>query len=480
MYLEEIIGKQVFEDLTHEFKARLDRTDIVGWLKTIAGFANNIGGELFIGVEDKTSKLIGFDRKGADNERNFFNNMVNEHLYPRPGITVSFLHYQIREEERYLLVVRVSKESAKPVVLKYNGVPAIYIRREGFTNGASYEEILEMAKRNVSSYDTLSTNEKYNREDFSKLFEAYSYQNDGLELTDKKLISMGFMDKDGYLKNGSFLFSDKMKGKADIQCALYQGINRGDDRIISISKYNGNIIDGIKFAMDFVLSRENHTYIKTGTGRINIDSYLTRSVLEGVVNAFAHRDYSLEGTQIQIDMFSNRLEISSPGSFYLQDKIHLTYDLSSIISKRRNTLICDILVSLKLMEAAGTGFDKIMEDYKDKDDEWRPFVSSYTDHFTLTLPDLTSKGVMEEDDITYPYIEGLNEKNTKKILSFCMYEPLKYSEVASHLMLSDSTYFRKKIVLPLIVNGLLIEKKDKGITKLLSNREKVKKGRDVL
>ena len=47
-------------------------------------------------------------------------------------------------------------------------------------------------------------------------------------------------------------------------------------------------------------------------------------------------------------------------------------------------------------------------------------------------------------------------------------------------MLSDSTYFRKKIVLPLIVNGLLIEKKDKGITKLLSNREKVKKGRDVL
>ena len=63
-----------------------------------------------------------------------------------------------------------------------------------------------------------------------------------------------------------------------------------------------------------------------------------------------------------------------------------------------------------------SGFDKIMEDYKDKDDEWRPFVSSYTDHFTLTLPDLTNKGVMEEDEITYPYVEGLDEKNTKKIL----------------------------------------------------------------
>ena len=72
------------------------------------------------------------------------------------------------------------------------------------------------------------------------------------------------------------------------------------------------------------------------------------------------------------------------------------------------------------------------------------------------------------------------KKIQRRFSLFCMYEPRKYSEVASHLMLSDSTYLRKKIVLPLIVNGLLIEKKDKGITKLLSNREKVKKGRDIL
>lgn len=32
MYLEKIIEKQVFEDLTHEFKTHLDRTYNVGWL----------------------------------------------------------------------------------------------------------------------------------------------------------------------------------------------------------------------------------------------------------------------------------------------------------------------------------------------------------------------------------------------------------------------------------------------------------------
>lgn len=474
MYLEELIGKQVFEDVTHEYKARLDREDVVGWLKTIAGFANNQGGELFIGVEDKTGKLIGFDKTSADNERNFLNNKINEHLFPRPNISITFPSYEIRGTTRYLILVRVSSDSIKPVILKYNSIPAIYIRREGFTNGASYEEIIEMAKQNITGYDVLPTTIKYEKDNFSQLFSAFSSQNDGAILTEKKLQSMGFFDSNMFLKNGSLLFSDNAKGLATIQCSMFKGTNRGDDRIISISKFDGSLLAGIKFAMDFIISRENHTFIKNDFGRKNIDSYPTRAVLEGVVNAFAHRDYTLTGTQIQIDMFSNRLEISSPGSFYLQDKIQVTYDLSNIISKRRNTLICDILVALKLMEAAGTGFDKILEDYKDQEDQFRPFVSSYSDHFTLTLPDLTNRGFIEKANIDFPYIEDVNEEYASQILSFCLTEPKKYSQIASHLMLSDSSYFRSKIVQPLIKGGLLLSKKDKGSTYLIANKEKVK------
>ena len=63
---------------------------------------------------------------------------------------------------------------------------------------------------------------------------------------------------------------------------------------------------------------------------------------------------SLDGTQIQIDMFRNRLEISSPRSFYQGEKIGKTYDLSKIISKRRNELICGMLVKCN-----GCGRDRI-------------------------------------------------------------------------------------------------------------------------
>jgi len=49
----------------------------------------------------------------------------------------------------------------------------------------------------------------------------------------------------------------------------------------------------------------------------------------------------------------------SPGGFYQREKIQKTYDLSSIISKRRNELICNVLVKCNAMEAAGTGFERI-------------------------------------------------------------------------------------------------------------------------
>ena len=90
MFLEEITGEVRLEDKEYECKAILNRDDVIGWLKTVAGFANASGGDFYIGVEDKTNKLIGFDRKSADSERSYFNNQVNEHLNPHPQIKISF------------------------------------------------------------------------------------------------------------------------------------------------------------------------------------------------------------------------------------------------------------------------------------------------------------------------------------------------------------------------------------------------------
>ena len=101
MYLEQLVAISAIEDMNMECKAKLSRNDVVGWLKTIAGFSNAEGGSFFIGVEDKTNKLIGFSRKDADNERNFLNNQINEHLFPRPALRISFIRYEKNGRELY-------------------------------------------------------------------------------------------------------------------------------------------------------------------------------------------------------------------------------------------------------------------------------------------------------------------------------------------------------------------------------------------
>ena len=122
MYLEEIIEDVQLESDKFEAKGVLNRDDVVGWLKSIAGFANASGGELYIGVEDKTNKLIGFDRRNVDNERNYFNNQVNEHLTPRPAMKISFVRYEINGNERFIIKVIVEESAVKPVILKYKNI----------------------------------------------------------------------------------------------------------------------------------------------------------------------------------------------------------------------------------------------------------------------------------------------------------------------------------------------------------------------
>lgn len=195
MTLDEINQGINIESGKMECKARLNRNDIVGWLKTVAGFSNAEGGIFFIGVEDKTNKLIGFDRLDADNERNYFNNIINQHLTPLPNLKIDFIRYEIRGKERFIIKVEVFQAQLKPVILKYKGLPTIYMRRCGFTNGATYEEIINrsIAGKKVQ-YDLMLAGIKYEKEKFSTLFDYYKKENNQ-QLSDKMLSSMGFLTK---------------------------------------------------------------------------------------------------------------------------------------------------------------------------------------------------------------------------------------------------------------------------------------------
>ena len=124
-------------------------------------------------------------------------------------------------------------------------------------------------------------------------------------------------------------------------------------------------------------------------------------------------------------------------------------------------MISSVLVSCNLMEAAGTCFDKIMEEYKGKDETHRPYIYSSSDHFTLVLPDLTymdGVGDHHAPALTFvPVPKGTDYDST--VLSFCYYQAHKVSDIAEHLGISDSTYLRKQVLGNLEEHGYLEKSK---------------------
>lgn len=251
---------------------------------------------------------------------------------------ISFIRYERKGNERFIIRVQIPESVIKPVILKYKNIPSIFMRRDGFTNGATYEEIIEMSvKSKNTQYDILISDKKYEASNFKTLREFYASHNNGKVLTEKALQSMGFYNEEGLLANGVVLFEDNyQEKKTEVQCSVFAGFNKGSERIVTINRFHGNIIAVINYIMEFVTQRMNHLIVKLENTRKNIDAYPQRALFEGVINAVAHRDYFLDGTQIQVDMYKDRLEISSPGSFYRGEKLGKTYDLSGIISKRRN------------------------------------------------------------------------------------------------------------------------------------------------
>nr|VFK36557.1 MAG: Putative ATP-dependent DNA helicase recG C-terminal [Candidatus Kentron sp. SD]VFK39644.1 MAG: Putative ATP-dependent DNA helicase recG C-terminal [Candidatus Kentron sp. SD]VFK78048.1 MAG: Putative ATP-dependent DNA helicase recG C-terminal [Candidatus Kentron sp. SD] len=76
-----------------------------------------------------------------------------------------------------------------------------------------------------------------------------------------------------------------------------------------------------------------------GPARRDIPQYARRAVFEAVVNAVAHRDYSIHGAKIRLHMFADRLEIFSPGAL----PNTLTIETLSLRQVTRNELLTSLL-----------------------------------------------------------------------------------------------------------------------------------------
>ena len=141
---------------------------------------------------------------------------------------------------------------------------------------------------------------------------------------------------------------------AEITGVRYAGPTMSDDFIRE--DIRGVLPDQIRRAEAFVNANMRRGMRIRGMQREEVPEYPISVVREAIVNAVAHRDYSIRGDNIRILMFSDRMEVYSPGRL----PGHVTLD--NIVEERysRNEAIVQVLSEMGFIERLGYGIDRMI------------------------------------------------------------------------------------------------------------------------
>lgn len=141
---------------------------------------------------------------------------------------------------------------------------------------------------------------------------------------------------------------------AEIILVRYSGPTMGDEFLRHDA--SGTLPDQIRQAEAFVTANMRRGMRIKGLTREETTEYPLPVVREAIVNAVAHRDYSIRGEGIRVLMFSDHLEVYSPGRL----PGHVT--LSNLMTERfsRNEAIVQLLSDLGFVERLGYGIDRMV------------------------------------------------------------------------------------------------------------------------
>ena len=150
-------------------------------------------------------------------------------------------------------------------------------------------------------------------------------------------------------------------------------------------------------------------------------------IMKDFTYALAHRDYLIQGSEVHVDMYDDRMVIYSPGSMP-EGRLIQTMNLEDIPSVRRNPVIADIFAQLGYMERKGSGMGKIINPIKALpyfEEKMLPSFFSDRAQFTVTFPNMImawqeshpgiEANIMENDDVTQGVTQDVTQGVTQDV-----------------------------------------------------------------
>ncbi|MBF0555324.1 MAG: putative DNA binding domain-containing protein [Nitrospirae bacterium] len=367
--------------------------------ENLVSFANADGGDLLIGVEDDGT-ITGIPHN--ENDINTMINAVNTHLLNGSRLPLG-RSTKISIDDRVLLFFSVNK-----------GADKIYQLSDGRC-------LKRNDKQNIPvSFDVINFERKEaNSREYDRCFI------DGAQVTDLDIDLIQSL-ADSYLRGLSvarylqqlniaeyttsgmrlrkaalLLFSkdiQKWHPRCQVRILKVKGTELLGGKDYNVEKnesLRGNIFELLISSWERLSLYLSHKTEREDNKFVPKYIYPEGACRESLINAIAHRDYSIQNG-IEIYIFDDRMEIKSPGALLSTIKIEELKELKGA-HESRNSLITSVLAKNKIMRELGEGLKNIF-DIINTSDLKKPELSSDSQSFTITL---YHKSVFTEKELNW-------------------------------------------------------------------------------
>ena len=391
------LNSLIAECTAYDFKVMLEEKKPKSWLKSVSAFANGLGGSLFFGI-DNDGHVKGLD--DLQHVCETISSKIRDYMDPLPE--VEMIPHDI--DGLHILQLKVNAGHYTPYYYIGDGQRITFVRVGDKSIPATAEQMVRLVlKGSNKTFDSLHSD--YKAEDHSFTILANTFKDRTKHEWGKKfLLSFGLVNSSGNLTNAGALFADDCPlWQSRLYCTLWDGKEKGD--AINDAEFTGNILMLLREAMNFVKSNTKKGWEKLPDGRKNKPEYAERAVLEAMVNHFIHRDYTVIGGEVHLDIYDNRLTVTSPGGMY-NGMLIQELDIADVSSERRNPILANVMAQLDYMEKRGSGLTRICNETKALDgyrDELKPVFKSTPTQFQTTIfasSDSSNVGDVSETKLT--------------------------------------------------------------------------------
>ena len=447
------------ESVNVEYKVTVPK-DSAKYMKTVVAYANGRGGKIIFGVDDKTLEVVGMDTDSIFQTIDAITNAISDSCEPTilPDITLQTV------EDKTVIVVEIFPGKMRPYYIKSKGmVSGTYVRSAGTTRPVADYMLKELILEGQNRYYDCEVCEGLivTPEDIEHLcaeMKTTALRNTLTEgeklkvkdVTQNVLLSWGVLtEKDGAIvpTNAYALLTGQARFQPVIQCAVFKGKDRA--YFVDRREFEGSIQDQMEAAFQYVLEKINRGMRIQGMYRQDMYELPVDSVREMIANSVAHRSY-LEPGNIQVALFDDRLEVTSPGMLLNGVSIK---KMKEGYSKPRNRAIASAFAYMKIIEKWGSGIPRILREcseYGLPEPEFIDFDGDFRVNMYRQLPEKDWSHTDDTKRDTNDTISG----NDTKILSLIRENPsITQAELKERLQVSIVTV--KRLMADLQKRGLI-------------------------